>query len=98
MSPEAVQLIIYAGIMLVFLVIVVRGEIRRARRKRIAAHLLDFWKRKLPGALISKCPQCRLPYPVKMEVCPYCENSRRRARALRRDVDWVKETYPRTYL
>ena len=49
MSPEAAQLLIYGGIMLVVLVIVVRGEIRRARRKRIAAHLLDFWKRKLRG-------------------------------------------------
>ena len=92
MDEALIHLILFAGAAVFALVMVVRGERKRRKRKKIRAKLLSFWKRKMPGVLVSRCPLCRLPYPVAFEICPYCESSRRKARMVRRDQDWSLET------
>ena len=78
--------------MVLALNMVIRGERKRRRRRAIREKLLAFWKKKMPGVLVSRCPLCRLPFPVAFEICPYCESSRRKARTVRRDEDWARET------
>jgi hypothetical protein len=84
------ELGLIAGVLLGLYAVWRRNRIR-ARRRAVKREVRRFWEEEKPGELYPECPVCRMPHPESLPVCPFCERSRIRARALRRDADWALE-------
>lgn len=88
----AVKLVLLAFGLLVGIFATLRRARFRAGRRRVKREIRNAWQKTHPGELYPECPVCRLPYPQSIPDCPFCQRSRIRARALRRDDDWAIET------
>ncbi|MHC4472870.1 MAG: hypothetical protein ACYS99_18115 [Planctomycetota bacterium] len=91
-GADLVRLIMFGGAILFIGVLAIREFRIKARRERARQEILEYWAEEMPGEMLSNCPMCKFPYPVTLDTCPFCDRSRRRARMLRRDSDWRKET------